>query len=85
MSMDAARLLDHRSEADLKAELEPLRRRVEQLQWGALRQFQSKKKKQDFLTSESETLLLKLFKSSFKSSVKLLKFHLERKRSTRLA
>ena len=43
MSMDAARLLDHRSEADLKAELEPLRRRVEQLQWGALRQFQSKK------------------------------------------
>ncbi|CAK8986956.1 unnamed protein product [Durusdinium trenchii] len=31
MSMDAARLLDHRSEQDLKAELEPLRRRVAEL------------------------------------------------------
>ena len=31
MSMDAARLLDHRSESDLKAELEPLRRRVAEL------------------------------------------------------
>lgn len=31
MSMDAARLLDHRSESDLKAELEPLRRRVAEM------------------------------------------------------
>ncbi|CAE8583134.1 unnamed protein product [Polarella glacialis] len=31
MSMDAARLLDHRSEADLKAELEPLRLRLGEL------------------------------------------------------
>eukprot|EP00435_Cladocopium_sp_Y103_P007138 s2146_g2.t1 len=31
MSMDAARLLDHRSESDLKAELEPLRRRVSEI------------------------------------------------------
>eukprot|EP00439_Symbiodinium_sp_Y106_P026164 s4122_g3.t1 len=31
MSMDAARLLDHRSEAELKAELEPLRKRLQEL------------------------------------------------------
>ncbi|CAJ1405334.1 unnamed protein product [Effrenium voratum] len=34
MSMDAARLLDHRSEQDLKAELEPLRKKVQALSPG---------------------------------------------------